>query len=351
VPVRRPAAIRLGRLSILVAAAALVASACVPTSDQASASSSPTPTVGPTATPAANPYAGAAAGSGAGTRIGYISYGDVVPYVKDVSDSVRAQAKAAGAELVECDVAMDATKVPDCLKQMADAGVKGLIQFQPVLADPSQSCAGLPANLPVIAIEEPTACAKVLVHADDLRAGQIAGAAVGAWVKSTWSCSDDAYLALQSTTAVERATLRLAGFHQGYASQCAIRNEQLAPRADTAEGATSAVADLLATLSGKKQILVVAMNDEGAQGALDAATAAGRSADVFVVGQGGSSAARAQIRANAQWLGDSAYFPEQYGATAVPALLDLVAGKSVAAELLIEPAWLDKSTIGRYYPN
>jgi hypothetical protein len=35
----------------------------------------------------------------------------------------------------------------------------------------------------------------------------------------------------------------------------------------------------------------------------------------------------------------------------VPAILDLVTGKAVQSQLLIEPAWLDASTIGDIYPE
>ena len=48
-------------------------------------------------------YTGAAEGSGEGIKIGYISLGDSLPFVKIVSDSIKAEAEKAGAELVFCD--------------------------------------------------------------------------------------------------------------------------------------------------------------------------------------------------------------------------------------------------------
>ena len=35
----------------------------------------------------------------------------------------------------------------------------------------------------------------------------------------------------------------------------------------------------------------------------------------------------------------------------MPAILDLIAGKTVQPQLLIEPAWLDASTIDELYPE
>jgi ribose transport system substrate-binding protein len=72
---------------------------------------------------------------------------------------------------------------------------------------------------------------------------------------------------------------------------------------------------------------------------------------VWVSGQGGEKPSRDLIRSNEHYLGDAAYFPERYGDTIVPALLDLIAGKDVQPLLLIEPAWLDASTIGELYPE
>ena len=93
------------------------------------------------------------------------------------------------------------------------------------------------------------------------------------------------------------------------------------------------------------------MNDDGALGALDAAKAAGRQADVWVSGQGAEPRVRDLIRTNPNYLGDAAYFPERFGATIVPAMLDLIAGKPVPQLLLVEPAWVDSSTIGTIYPS
>ena len=57
------------------------------------------------------------------------------------------------------------------------------------------------------------------------------------------------------------------------------------------------------------------------------------------------------IRTNEHYIGDSAYFPERFGSTIVPAMLDLVAGKTVQPLLLIEPAWVDAGNIDEIYPK
>jgi len=70
--------------------------------------------------------------------------------------------------------------------------------------------------------------------------------------------------------------------------------------------ARDAVAALLGSLAGKSRIIVVAMNDDGALGALDAAKAAGRESDVWVSGQGAEPRVRDLIRTDEHYLGDAA---------------------------------------------
>ena len=346
----RGAASRAGRLAALAAVVALAAAACAPPTSEAS----PTPTLGPTPTPSANPYDGVAEGAGKGLKLGYVSYGEQVPYVFQVSDGIRAQAALAGAELVECDAKLDPTAVAGCMEQLAEAGVAGIIQFQGTLADPVETCNQVPEGVPVLAVEFAQApCAATLVSADDLRAGQIAGRAVGEWVKERWSCTYDAYVSFGSTVAAERSQRRMEGYRQGFSEICPIVNEQIGRAIDTESAATSALTSLLGdeSLAGKERIVVVAVNGDAAVGALAAATATGRDADVWVSGQGAEERFLATIRTNEHYLGDAAYFPERYGRTIVPALLDLIAGKTVPAVLLVEPAWVDASNIDEYYPE
>ena len=193
---------RTGRVVALLAVAALAAAACVP---RGAGQASPTPTLGPTPTPSANPYTGVTEGSGKGVKLGYLSFGEMVPYVFQISEGIRAQAALAGAELVECDAKLDAKNVPDCMKKLSDAGIQGLIQFQGTLTDPAVTCTETPSGVPVLAVEFPQPpCEKTLVGADDLRAGQIAGTAVGQWVKDKWSCTYDAYVSFESTAAADQ---------------------------------------------------------------------------------------------------------------------------------------------------
>ena len=75
-------------------------------------------------------FRGATPGSGKGLKIGYISLGEQVPFVVLVSNSIKKQAKIAGAQLVFCDSALDAAKALDCAKTFKTQGVQGYLNFQ-----------------------------------------------------------------------------------------------------------------------------------------------------------------------------------------------------------------------------
>ena len=222
---------RTGRVVALLAAAAIAVSACAPSGGQ---EASPTPTLGPTPTPSANPYTGATEGSGKGVKLGYLSFGELVPFVFQISEGIRSQAEVAGAELIVCDANLDAKKVDSCMKTLSEAGIAGLIQFQSTLADPALVCPQVPSGVPVLAVEfDQPPCAKTLVSSDDLRAGQIAGTAVGQWVKEKWSCTYDAYVSFESTAAAVKSQKRMEGYAQGFSAICPITNPQIGRAIDT----------------------------------------------------------------------------------------------------------------------
>jgi ribose transport system substrate-binding protein len=269
--------------------------------------------------------------------------------VKRVSEGIAEQATLAGAELVTCDAQLDTERVRSCLKQLVEAGVKGVILFQ-LLIDPADACAEVPASLPLIAVEAEHPCQTAYVGANDVLGGEIAGAAFGSFAKASWGCSYDAFVTLGSTYAPERAERRLTGYRRGFATACEVKNEQYQQTADREDNSATAMAGVLGSLPAASRIVVVGMNDDGILGALDAAAEAGRQAAVFVSGQGGDSRVLGLIRAGGQYVGDAAYRPERYGRTIVPALLDAIAGTSVPSPLMLEPVWLDATTIGTIYP-
>ena len=129
--------------------------------------------------PKAVAFQNAAPGSGKGLKLGYISLGESVPFVRLVSNGIKEQAKKAGAQLVFCDSALDAAKALDCAKTFKTQGVQGYLNFD-VFQNASASICKAGPQVPVIAIDiHQKPCEKAFMGANNLYAGYISGKAVG----------------------------------------------------------------------------------------------------------------------------------------------------------------------------
>jgi ribose transport system substrate-binding protein len=107
--------------------------------------------------------------------------------------------------------------------------------------------------------------------------------------------------------------------------------------------------DALTTLPGKNKIIVVAINDQGIQGAFSAAKAVGREKDIWAGSQGAEKTVWCDIKTNDHWLGATAYFPERYGEIGVPYLIDLIKGKKVPFQLKIKHVAINGTNIDKNF--
>jgi ABC-type sugar transport system substrate-binding protein len=96
---------------------------------------------------------------------------------------------------------------------------------------------------------------------------------------------------------------------------------------------------------------VLAVNGDTALGALRAARALGREGEVLVAGQGADPSTQLAIACDPRWVADVAYFPERYGRTLIPAMIDILDGKDVPAELLTQHVAVDAGNIRELYPE
>jgi ribose transport system substrate-binding protein len=289
-------------------------------------------------------------GSGEGLKLGYISLGDSVPFVKLVSDSIKREAEAAGAELVFCDSQVDGQKALDCARNFKTQGVQAYLNFQVDQALAGAICEAGP-QVPVIAIDivqEP--CQVSFMGAANEYAGNVAGEAIGKFAKDTWNCEYDAYISLESTSAVDANRLRMGGTREGFTKHCEIKNERILD-ADRTDPARTKFADVLTALPGAKKIIVVAINDDGLIGALAAARTANRVNDIYLAGQGADPTSHCEILNNPNWIADAAYFPERYGEIAVPYLIRAAKGETIPEEILVPHEAITKDNIAEFYAD
>src|SRR5919106_1488808 len=110
--------------------------------------------------------------------------------------------------------------------------------------------------------------------------------------------------------------------------------------------------DVLTRLSDADHILVSAINDPSAVGALRAAEAANRTDDVMIAGQNATIEARTEIcRDNPAFIGSVPYFPDRYGDNLIPLAIRPAGGEAPPEEVLIDHLWIDRANIEEYYPG
>jgi ribose transport system substrate-binding protein len=344
----RRAAALLGGIAIIALAAPVAAQ---DESPEASGAASPAATDG---APPVNPYfeTGAVPGSGAGKKIGYISLGDNVPFVKLVSDSIAEQAGVAGVDLVVCDSQVDNAKALECGQQMGVQQVQGVINFQ-VFQDSSPEICNSYNNVPTIAIDivQPP-CEVAFMGANNREAGRLGGAAIGQYVKDNWDCQYDAYVSLESTAAGAANADRMGGYRDGFQEACPLdpAKEIVLDGADRTDPALEQVSNLLPSLPGNR-IVVVAINEDGILGALGAARTLGRDADIIYSGQGTDPSIWKDVACNPQYIASVAYYPERYGRTVIPAMIDILDGKDVPTQLFTAHEIINAQNIRDIYPD
>jgi ribose transport system substrate-binding protein len=288
-------------------------------------------------------------GSGAGLKIGYISLGESVPFAKLVSDSVRKQARLAGAQLVFCDSKGDAAAALDCVKNFKTQGVRGYLNFQPDSKAAASICQAGP-QVPVVGIDiHQPPCEKAFMGADNQRAGYLSGRAMGQYFKTVFDCKYDAFVSMEEPDAGEVNQARMGGYRKGFAELCGTIKSLKQINAFRIDTARTTFTDVLTSLPGAHRVVVVAINDDAILGALAAAKTANRQRDLYVAGQGADPSAWCEISKNNQWIADTAYFPERYGEIGVPYLLDMIKGKTVPKQLYVKHDIINSTTLRSHY--
>lgn len=292
-------------------------------------------------------------GSGKGLILGYISLGDAVPFVKLVSDSIRKQAKIAGVKLEFCDSKIDDAKALECVQAFKVKGVQGYLNFNlGAAAGPAIYAAG--PQVPVIAIDINQSPKQIsFMGANNNRAGVITGVGLGNAIKKKFDCKYDAILSLESPGVGAVNEARMGGVKQGFAQVCGAIDLKKLYTIDSSfiEQAQASTKDALTALPNAKTIVIFAMNDDSVLGAFKAAEQLGRAKDMYGAGQGADPTSWCQIMNNPNWVGDTAYFPERYGEIGIPWLIKAVKKVQIPTLLAINHVWIDKSNIGKYYPQ
>jgi ribose transport system substrate-binding protein len=351
------------RIAGLMVGLVVMVSACSSSATPAPATAAPATAAPATAAPAtaapatAAPATAAPATAAPATaapvayKIGYISLGENVPFVKLVSDGIKKAAADAGVDLAFCDSQVDAAKALACAQNLKVQGVQGVLNFQ-VFQDSSKEICNAYGNLPTIAIDivQPP-CQIAFMGANNRVAGTMGGEAVGKLAKEKWNCDITAYVSLESTAAGAANTDRMGGYRDGFTKYCPIPKdkEHVLDGADRTDPALKQMTDLLGALPGNK-IVVVAINEDGILGAEGAAKTLGRQTDLWYSGQGTDPSIWKDVACNPNYVASVAYFPERYGSLLIPNMIKALNGETIPKDIFTEHQLITKDNIRTIYP-
>jgi ribose transport system substrate-binding protein len=199
------------------------------------------------------------------------------------------------------------------------------------------------ANLPVIAVDIPMIGATYF-GADNYRAGQMAGAALGKWIRQHWAGQLDRVLVLEEQRAGTGPAGRIQGQLDALAAELGPIPESKIVRLDSGNStpvSEASVSTALAELPGLHRIAVLTFNDDAALGALAAARRLDRLNDIVLTGQGADRSLREELTDPAsRIIGATTYHPERYGGELIRLALKILRGEAAPPAVNIEHSFI-----------
>ena len=287
-------------------------------------------------------------------RIGYAAQGTDYQFSKEVSASLQRAAAAEGIELICFDNRYCAKVAQRNADLLVREKVDLAIEFQ-TDEDVAAIVAATyrEANIPMIAIDIPHPGA-TYYGANNYEAGLIGGRCLGRWAKANWDGEVDEVLLLELARAGNLPRMRLTGTLVGInlvlpkAKNCRVAYLE----GDGNFGTSLEAVRRHLQFSKAHHVLVGAVNDPSALGALRAFEEAGRVDCCAVMGQNASPEGRAELRVpKTRLVGSVAYFPERYGEDLIRLSLDILNHCQVAPAMFVEHKLVTAKTVDHYYPN
>jgi ribose transport system substrate-binding protein len=287
-------------------------------------------------------------------RIGYAAQGTDYQFSKEVSAGLQRAAAAEGVELIS----VDNRYSPRIAQRNADVLVRErvdlVIEFQtdeqiaPIVAAKYRE-----ANIPLIAIEIPHPGATYF-GANNYEAGLIGGRYLGRWAKQQWGGEVDEIVLVALKRAGSLPQMRLTGMLVGMKEVC----PHLESCRVTYVDGDGVLGDSFEAMrkhlraSKSRRIVVGAINDPSALGALRAFQEAGRGASCAIVGHNASPEGRAELRQpGTRLVGSVAYFPEKYGDQILRVALDILHRRPVPPAVFVKHQMVTPDNINHIYPN
>jgi ribose transport system substrate-binding protein len=286
-------------------------------------------------------------------RFGYGAQSSEFAFSRTVSESVEAAALGEGIDLLVLNNRYSAKEAVRNAELFVRARVDLVIDFQT-----DEHCAPIvsaklhEAQIPFIALEIPHPGA-TYYGANNYRAGTMGGQYLAKWAMQQWKGKVDEVLLLELPVAGALPKARLTGTAAALRAQLPELNDRQIVTLDgngQFERSLEAVRKHLRRSRAQK-VLVGAVNDPSALGALRAFEEAGRVEDCAVMGQNASEEARSEIRrAGSRMVGSVAYFPERYGEAAISLAFNILQGKPTPPAVFVKHQLVTRDTVDVLYP-
>jgi ribose transport system substrate-binding protein len=288
--------------------------------------------------------------------VGYAGLSGEFPFVQDVNGGLQRVADCLNVNLIITDNEYDPQVALTNADTLVTRGVNVAIEFQTDVGVAPAICSKFEAaNIPVIAIDIPQEPCAIFFGANNLEAGKIGGRHLGQMAQERWGGDVDALVLLELPQSGPLPQQRMDGAAEGVKEVLPNLTDDKIIRVDgkgNLEDSRTVFQDVLTRLSDADHILVSAINDPSAVGALRAAEAANRTEDVMIAGQNATIEARTEIcRDTPAFIGSVAYFPDRYGDYLIPLAIELANGEQVPDQVLINHLWIDRANIEQFYPD
>jgi len=267
-------------------------------------------------------------------KIGFATLASDSSFASRITDSLQLAANAAGMEVIlHSNERSEKAAVANARAMVAER-VDVAIEFQrhnhaaPLIADIFRQAA-----IPTIAILIPQPGA-IYFGVDNYRAGVTAGQALGNYALKYWGGKFDLLLLLDLPLGGAVIQSRMTGVIRGVEQILGPVPKECLSRVNGhgTEVESARVAALtLKRYPKARRILVSAVNDESAAGAMLAAGEAGLRGSTAIIGQGGSREILPLIeQEGSPFLGTVNFYPEMYGRALVELVFSLMRGEQVS---------------------
>ncbi len=285
-------------------------------------------------------------------RIGFAGQTQESAFAVDVAEGLRVEAERRNVELIKLDNRMSAATAVRNAEELIRQRVDLAIEFQTFASVSAEIASKFrTAGIPLIAIDIPHPGA-VFFGADNFRAGQIAGHALGRWAERHWAGRAQQIVLLDFPAAGASTAARMDGTLAGLREALPRAGELPTVRLDcrgTREGGAAAVRR---ALRPGVRALIGAPNDPSALGALDVIEGSRQSNLCAVISQGASTEGRAELRRpGTRLIGSVGYFPESYGKGLMELAVGLMEGRTPPPAVFTPHRLITPQNVDAAYPH